>query len=293
MKPTCLSGAVQHRHILSAFTVCCFLLTAGCNTTDSIVGFTLAADKTLAAGTPVFEDFSETCVREVSDKDQPGIFPLAHNRPPECQAIADKVKGLEEASVVVSTYFEVMNSLASFNTAKTGADVEQLASNAGELAGLSAPRRDALASVAQIITQIATSSYQAKHLREDVVKANPHIQVVMGALQESIGGPGMYLTMLDKEEGALASRSREFLLTNPSSPESTLLLDRQWQTDRRTLAMKRNSAQSFIQALGLIAKGHDDLAKHASNIKARELLAILSPYVEQLPPLISNIQKAF
>jgi hypothetical protein len=282
----------QQTYTLFAIAVFCCIFFTGCDTTASVAKFSTSAQTTLSSGTPIFEDLSASCSREVADHTPAGQFVANPAISPDCEEVADRVKGIEEVSQVLSAYFGTLNSLASFNTATTSTDMGKLASNASDLAKLNSDRKNALQSLAQIITQITSSSYQAKHLRDDIVNANPHIQSVIATLQEAVG-KGSYLNLLAKEQGALKIRNEEFIRTNPGSPESILLLDHQWKTDSDALNAKERSANAYIAALALIGKGHKDLAEKAPKVDAKQMLALLNPYIDQIQPLIATIQKAF
>lgn len=271
----------------------CFLLSTGCDSNSTVADFSASAKTAVSAGGPIFADFAGTCGREVADRQSFGGFSTDQTLPAECQAIDQKAQGIEAASEVVLAYFDALNSLASYNTATTGSNFNQALTDANQFAQFDADRKAALGALGQAILTITTSGYQTKHLRDDVVKTDPQLQIVLAALEESITGGGLYLDMLANEKSKLAARSKEFLLENPNSPAVTLLLDQKWNADRRSLLAKENAARAYVAALKAIADGHSNLAKQAKTINEKQLIAVLQPYVDQVVPLIPTIRNGF
>ncbi len=86
-----------------------------------------------------------------------------------------------------------------------GQPSNQALTDAKQFAEFDADRKAALGALGQAILAITTSGYQAKHLREEVVKTDPHLQVVLAALQESVTGDGTYLLCSRREKQASRS----------------------------------------------------------------------------------------
>ncbi len=98
--------------------------------------------------------------------------------------------------------------------------------------------------------------------------------------------------MLAAEEQKLANRYTEFAQANPAA-DVKVALEQSWRADEAALQVRRNSANSLISALRALSKGFADLAKNAHSLTAKELPALLAPYVTEIQNLIPQIQKAF
>ncbi len=278
--------------LCGAAAITCALLVLGCNPPDAVTKFSASAQTTLSSGLPVFEDFKQSCRRELEARQAVGSFEV----PPsfaECDAIGARAIGLEAASRVLSDYFDALNKLASFNTGELNNNVGGLVTQVNSFAKLQTEQQKAVTSIADFIVNLASSSYQRKHLADDIVKANPDVKIVLSALQASISEPGLYLDLLSREQQAITVRNKEFLAEHPASAQVILSLDERWRAETATLNAKRTSATTYVTALETLAKAHEDLAENANNIKATELAAVLTPYSDQLSSLIPVIKKAF
>jgi hypothetical protein len=71
------------------------------------------------------------------------------------------------------------------------------------------------------------------------------------------------------------------------------MLDDRWHADEAALEAKRASAKCLISALKSLAKGFEELAENARQLKSKEVPGLLEPYVTQLQALVPQIQKAF
>jgi len=259
----------------------CSLLS--CNTPESIAKFCDSAVVTLKTGDILFDDMKASCIREAQTREDFGTFPVSDPDLPACNNIGTQVVGLKSASEIIGNYFTALNDLASFGTSKAGDGAKDLLTKASSQAKLSAAPQNALASIAGLLTRVATAGYQQKRLADDIVKVH--------GLGEAVGVA--YLHQLQEEERKTATRYQEFLLQHPGAAEVILALDSRWRSDRANFAAKQKAALSYQSALDTMAQGNEDLAAHAHGLKAKDLPGLLSPYAAQLESLAPAIQKAF
>jgi hypothetical protein len=261
-----------------------------CTTPDAVSKFCGSAVTTLTSANPIFEDMKLSCVREVNLKEEFGTFKPPLQSDPNCDMIGNQAAGATAAAKLLSDYFNAINSLASFGTAKAGTDAQNLVAKTAGAVGASSPAQTALGSISQFLVSTATSGYQQKQLEKDLSKVSGNISTVVSALITIVRDD--YLDrQLKSEEQKLANRYREF--AKDKSPEVKLLLDSRWNADEQNLAAKRASAESLIAALQALSKGFADLAANAHQLKAKEVPNLLAPYITQLQALIPQIQKAF
>ena len=262
-----------------------------CNTPESIAKFCASAVVTLKIGDALFDDMKASCIREAQTRADFGTFPVSDPDLPACNNIGNQTVGLKAASKLLSNYFTALNDLASFGTSKAGDDAKELLTKASTQSKLSAGPQNALASIAGLLTRVATASYQQKRLADDIVKVHEDIKVALDGLAEAAGVA--YLHQLQDEERKTATRYEEFLKQHNGTADVILALDSRWQSDHASFAARQKAAQSYQAALDAMAKGNEDLAAHARGLNAKALPGLLSPYTAQLESLVPAIQKAF
>lgn len=262
-----------------------------CDTPGSIAKFASSAVTMLGAGDSFFDDMKTSCVRELQTRESFGTFAVSDPDSAACDAIGKQADGLRAASKLLSSYFTALNDLASFGSTKAGDGAKDLAAKAAGDAKLSASVQGAMGSVASFLVGVATSGYQQKKLAGAVVNVHGDVKAVLDGLGEAVGV--VYLQELREEEKKTASRYQEFLLEHQGTADAALALDSRWQSDRATFSVKAKAAQSYQSALRTLAKGNEDLATHAHDLKAKELPGLLGPYATQLETVVPTIQKAF
>jgi hypothetical protein len=266
-------------------------LLLSCKTPDSIAKFCSSAVVTLRSGDALFDDMEASCIREAQTRESFGTFPVADPKPAACDDIGTQAGGLKAASKVLSSYFTALNDLASSGNSNVGDDAKDLFTEVSTQARLSAAPQKALASITGFLTRVATSGYQQKQLAGDIVRVHEDIKVALDGLGEAVGV--VYLHQLQNEEKKTATRYKEFLLQHQGAADVILVLDSRWESDRASFAAKQRAALNYKAALDTLAKGNEELAAHARDLKAKELPGLLNPYAAQLENLVPAIQKAF
>ena len=272
------------------------LALVSCVTPEAVSKFCGSATATLTSSNAVFNDMKLSCLREVNSREELATFKPAIENDANCAAIGTQAAGAAAAAEMLSDYFGAINSLASFGSAKAGTDAQNLLTKTGAAVGASSAAQTALGSIAQFLVSAATSGYQQKSLEKDLTKVSGNINAVVNALitivrDDYIG------RQLASEEQKLSIRYRDFVKDNstkgPLSPEAKLMLDDRWRADEAALEAKRASAKCLISALKAMAKGFQELAENAHQLKGKEVPGLLGPYTTQLQVLVPAIQKAF
>ena len=256
-----------------------FALLLSCNTPESIGKFCASAVATLRAGDTFFDDMQASCIRTAETYEPFAAFQTSSPNSEPCVAIGKQAEGLKAASKILANYFTALKDLASFGNTKAGADAKDLFSKATAHANLAKPSAKALGSVADFLTRVAVSGYQRKHLADEISNVHEDLKAALDGLGEAVGV--VYVNQLQNEENKTAARYREFLLRHPGGAE-TLILDARWQSDRAAFDRKQKAALNYKTALETLARGNEDLAAHARNLKTKQLAALLSPYTAQL-----------
>jgi hypothetical protein len=271
-------------------TVILLLSTTGCDTPDTVSKFCASSNTTLTSAIPILQDLKGSCLREKNIERGLGSFETVQTDP-GCDAIGKQAEGAVAATQVLAIYFNAINSLATFGTAKTASDVSTLVSKTGSAVGAGSAAQTALGSISSFFTTAAISSHQQRSLDKDLTQVSKNIGDVTDALVQIV--QANYIDQeLKAEEQKLATRYKEFS-KNYSGGEVTIELDDRWHADAQSITAKRASAQSLITALNAIKSGSSDMAANAHSIKAKELIGLLDPYVAQLQTLVPQIQKGF
>jgi hypothetical protein len=278
-----------------AATASLSLLLAGCATPGAVSAFSSSAVTTLMSATAVFGDMQASCEREIRSRSEIGSFKfLTRDNAPDsfaaCDDIGKQAGGASAAAQILADYFNAINGVASFGTAKVATDAQNLSANTAAALGAGTPAQTAIGSIVSLLTSAATSGYQTKKLEEDLNKAAGAVANVVNALVPIVqnnyeGG------LLKSEEQKLADQYREFAAGK--TPEFKLTLIQNWRAEEQAIESRRASAQSLVSALRAVSKGLADLAANSRKLTAKELPGVLAPYVAQLQTLIPQIQKGF
>jgi hypothetical protein len=274
------------------FIVTLALALTSCTTPDAVAKFCASAVTTLASANAVFGDMKLSCLREVNSRQTFGTFKPPSESDAGCDAIGVQGDGAAAAAKILSDYFSAVNALASFGTAKVATDAQALVSKTSAAVGAGTPAQTAIGSIANFLVSAAASGYQQKQLEKDLTSVSGNIPPVLNALVTIVQRDYIGL-LLASEEQKLTNRYREFAKDNSKSPEVLLMLDSRWQADEAALNTKRASAQSLASALQALSKGFASLAASSHRLTAKEVPALLGPYVTQIQALIPQIQKAF
>ena len=264
-----------------------------CAPPTAIATFAGDADKAITAGTPIFADIHESCVRRRAEEEPlTPQYPHAGQTAPGaaagesvCASFAPEVQELENVSGILSAYFRAMQELAAFDQTNVSAEAEHAGANVGTAAILSLNQTDAVAKLAGLITRAVTGHYQRSKLVEFLRTADPHVAVVSQALETVLTKD--YGSLLDEEERATKRRYGE--VSHAKEPATVLLLNRAYTEDLNELQQRRAAAKAYVTVLEQVRNGHHVLAS-TQHLKNRELSLALQPYVSKLQAFAPPIQ---
>ena len=269
-------------------TACLLLVASGCAAPDAVSKFCTASNTTLTSAEPILEDLKASCLRRKNLEQRIGTFSVI-SEDPGCTAIGAQSDAAVAVTEVLSDYFTAINSLATVGTATTGTNALTLVSKTGAAVGGDQATQDALSSIAGLIVSASTGAYQQRNLNKDLVVVSGNIGHTTEALVKIVN---IYIAQLDLENTRLSEHYKDFSLRNTAG-DVTLELDARWRTDTKALTAKKAAAYDLITALNCIKKGSAELARSGKKLKAKEVPALLDPYITQLQTLIPQLQKAF
>ena len=297
--------------VLAAFLVSCV-------SSDEVAAFASNAAKALDQGTAIWDDIPASVLRRLCDAN---MAKLEFDFKPDtevCISNAIEKDDFETArkerddlvavQKVLIDYFTAINQLAAFGkTSDSDTKSKDDAAQAGKAAtGLakgkqltSGDEANAITGLAGIMVNMFSAGYKVRHLTREVEEGDKAVAVIADALKRIVKTDYMfdpqYLSAPDKTGPASlldleANRMRrEYRDTN----EGELVLRISWTDQVAKLSARNCAAKSYVDALQKIKLGHHELAKHANQLRARDLALTLEPYTTSLEGLISNVQKVF
>lgn len=264
-----------------------------CAPPTSLATFARDADNGISAGTPVFAEIHDSCVRRRADEGRlipeyphAGPSPAASAGESVCTSFATEAKELESVSSVLSAYFRTMQELAAFDEANASYEAEHAGQNLGTAAILSASQTDSIAKLSGLITQAITGHYQRRKLVEFLQTADPHVAAISQALETVVTKD--YGSLLDEEERAIKRRYQEVSSTKEIA--TVMLLNRAYAEDLNALERRRTMAKAYAAILKEARDGHHLLATSNGRFNKKEISLVLQPYISQLQALTPTIQ---
>jgi hypothetical protein len=280
--------------------VSALLLTAllSCESPQAISAFADSAQKTLAAGPPLFNDIHDSCVRRETARPGLPILPSfvppgSKNAPPKnppgvgaCARFTAEAQGLDKVSDVLTAYLRVVQQLAAFNTSSVSTANETGAESAATAANLSLVQVDSVGKLASLVTQIFTAGYQRRRLFESLRTADPHIAAITEGLDAVIGN---YIDFLQEEQQTVTARYQS--VAGSDQPAMVLLLNRAYSDDLAAIQRRRDVARAYRESLKNIREGHHQLVLSAHRLNTKELSLALQPYTSKLDGLVPVLQE--
>jgi biopolymer transport protein ExbD len=305
------------------------LLETQCVVTNDVSKFASQSSDALTQGQSVLDDIHGSCVRgymatrDITESLNENLqfntqADEAANIAQKCKIFADDQRGLEALSNVLKLYFTTISQLASAGTSTdTAKKNASEASNQGNTATSSKPSSvknvdevvNSASAVANILTNLFVRAYGQKKLAQALEHAHPHVVRVLDALsdvtQTQYLGTKEHEAKLQNERKLLElqietelnywkNNKNEQLVS--LAPSIEVLYRDQWDRQIAIIAAKQAAAQAYIKALEQIKEGHSKLAAQASKaggFSAKQILALLQPYIQNLSELIPKIKTSF
>ncbi len=279
----------MRRFRLSLLLALLLLVPGGCAAPDTIADFCGASEGVLTASVPVFADLGASCLRVKTLEQGIGTFAVVKSDS-GCAAIDAQAKASVAAAKILEQYFGALHSLAKFGAAKPASDASTLAAGTAALAGSDTTAQTAIAAMAQFLTTATFSRHSTRSATSDMVQVNRNVAAVCDALITILQTNYVDQELAD-EERKLAVHYREFAVEHPE-PQMVALLDERWQADRKALGARRTAARQAVAALEAVKAGVGALAARGDSLKAKEIPALLDPYIQRMQALLPEMQKA-
>ena len=271
------------------------LLATSCVTGDAVTKFASQSSQSLSQGQPILKDIEGSCIRQhlaeqavPSDVNQvlnPDAFKQAADDP-ACKAYAEVQPGELAILKTLTDYFNAISALASNGASgvKGEADTTKL-KKSGEADNVI----KATSSLSVFLGKVATDSYQAKHLSNDIKSTDADVAVVVDALIEIVQQRYVGNQLVNEEHGI--TESYKDLLRQGPSPASSVLLRSQWEQEITAIGDRKSAADAWVKCLEQIKEGHHKLATEADKLNPQQAAALIQPYTDSLKSLLPTLQK--
>lgn len=200
---------------------------------------------------------------------------------------------LVAAHAVVQSYMNALATLASdgivaSNNALAGLN-EELA-EAG-IFGAHAEERDAFANLAELVDKAATDFYRQAKLREMIDHAAPALPVAIGALQRIVTND--CVMVLQSELGNVNQyyKERSGILDQGTPRWAVVLVEEIRETRVAALKDKIQVCRQYAVILQKIADGHAAMARNLNHLDAKQLVATLEGYEQQICSVYDSFNK--
>jgi hypothetical protein len=197
-----------------------------------------------------------------------------------------EAQGLTKISGVLTAYFSAMQKLAGFNASGASGSSESAAENAATAAGLDTTQIESVGKLANLVTRLATESYQRNRLVTALTDADPAVQGITEGLDTFTK---TYLDFLAEEQQTIKAEYQT--VGNTKDPAMLLLLNRAYSEDLERVAERRDAANAYREALKTVREGHHTLVRDAHYLSTKDLNKALQPYTSNLNGLVPTLSK--
>jgi len=187
---------------------------------------------------------------------------------------------------VLTTYMGALVAVADDDVINYQKNIDAAANAATKADVLDKSSADLIASAANLVAKLATDGARRKLLRDIVTRCDPAIQELTSALAETVSND--YVAFLNGEDRAADS------LREDAAQSQNLGLKRLTHYTLREhaieLAQRKESAAAYAKALAKIGAGHAQLAAHIGDFSAKQFVAEIKGYQDELKSLEKQLR---
>lgn len=200
---------------------------------------------------------------------------------------------LVAAHGILQNYMAALASLASDGIVASNnalAGFNQELAEAG-MFGAHAQERDAFGKLAELVDKAATDFYRQAKLREMIDQAAPAFPVAIGALQRIVTND--CVMVLQSELGNVNQyyKERSGILDQGTSRWAVVLVEEIRRTRVAALEDKIQVCRQYGVILQRIADGHAAMARNLNHLDAKQLVATLEGYEQQICSVYDSFNK--
>jgi len=267
------------------------LVLSGCLDFGPVKDFAALSKQVSSGYSGIIDDMYQSCLRSAEfDPPKNGDTPETH-----CLEWKEVQPGLLHAESVLQDYLVAIGKLAGDQSISYDKNVDSLKKEIDgvKLSGkpvFDSKQVDAITGLAGFLLKAATDGYRRRQLERSFSAQNENVKTLTATLKDIVGHD--YEKRLENEETAI----KAFQIRIERAPDQSLAAEigrRQVQEHLWDIEKKKKAAESYVQTLDLIAKGHQQLFEHKKDLGSKELSKLLWDDASEMVPLIQNMQKAF
>ena len=278
--------------VSAVFVLAMCAMVLSCGPSTEVVAFADEARQVFEAGSFIFDDLPESCVRRhaAAEPIRALYLPLkpatATSPDATCERFSAEARALRQQSSLLVTYFTAMKQLAAFNTMNLSTPVETAAQSSSE-GELGKAQAEAAGKLSGIVTQAIAGHYQRRKIAHYVQEADPSIAVITNNFEKIAGDD--YERLLREEQQTLTARYQE--VGETGSLAVIVLLNRAYSDDVNAVKQRKVMAEAYAKALETIREGHAKLAEGSRHEEGKALQPALQGYISKLEELLPAMRQ--
>lgn len=261
---------------------------SACVSTHSIQEYSVYSRATIEQTRPVAKDFHQSCLRSNSYK--------PYSEYSKCSAEQEATDGIVKVASVLDAYSTALAALASDKLTDYKPDIDNLSTQIKKINGLDNAKIDAVAKLATLVANYATSGYQQNKIRQFMTQADASVLKVSEILADVISTN--YATAIRYEISAWESAYKSLEKSARLSDDIHTRLawehysKTQWK-QRAELDARLAATNTLAEQLKNIGTTHHQLAQDAEKLESKEAQAIINSFITSVKPVIADMQAAF
>ena len=242
-------------------------------------------DATLKAIAGEMVDSPRRKVRYAADEDTKKAF--------EAAATVGRTKRAElvRSHEVIRAYMATLATLAGGGSIDSNSSVAGFSAEFGDSGLLDFSEKQAFGKLATLVSRAATDSYRRTTVRQLIRQAAPGFPTAIAALQRVVRLIGD--EQLGGEIGALNQYYRiQSNLPDPTTPAWARVLVEEIRQEREAAVQQKiEVCRNYATALGRVADGHAAMLKNLDHLDARELVALLKQYEQEIAAAYEAVRR--
>lgn len=266
----------------------------GCANLTEIRKFAeVSADAT--SYTKLVDSYASSPTRQQQfNADVPSELPRLALEAKEREKQAIKLKAYHKA---VEDYMKSLGDLAADDATNYDKELGALIDKAVAANILSSTQTNALKSVSSLVFRAATDAYRQRQLNSVVVEANPNLQILLADMQSIVGSA--FVLDVDIEQTAFILYYRRLTAmanergadSKPREPVAGQLVKDIVGVQSGVYDARRSATKKYVDILKSISTGHQYLTDHVGRLDAKEVLAQVKGYREQVQSAAKAIRE--
>jgi hypothetical protein len=296
MSPSSLAVSFGVRIPIRIVLVLASLLAAGCTDPPAVKRFAAASSAAGEKFPEISKDIKESCARREEyrlvgqwDADLDSLERVAAGT---CAPYGRTVSRLNKSHAVLMEYLKALGNLSAGDLVSYDKTMGDFGDALGDIAPDEATHIAAAEGLSTVLAEAVAGKWRRKELGQTIENANADVQILAGALCESIEKD--YARLLDVETEA----ARKFYMSvmrqhRDQEPLTAILLYDRWIGEKKKIEARRETARGYVKVLKKIARGHQDLYDHRGELKSKDVRKLVLQHAAAIENLAAGLAGAF